>query len=255
MPDIADAVLGVAAPQRTRRLSWTVIAALFVHAMVLGGMHRIARRPAAAELPARPEVAIDLAAVQPRSPPPPAATPDRAPAEHRATGARTPSARAARAPAAAAATVIARAADSNAPVDLTADAVVTGNAVAYAGGVTAADGAGHSPGAESSAGPPPATPAAGAGRASPVSLASEDWSCPWPAEADADQIDEQTVVLRVVVNATGDPQSAVVLADPGHGFGAAARTCAMRTHFSPARDAGGRPVSAASPPIRVRFTR
>ena len=153
--------------------------------------------------------------------------------------------------------MIARAADSNAPVDLTADAVVMGKAVAYAGGRTAADGTAHSAGAEysTSSRPGPGTSPAAAGRASPVSLATEDWSCPWPAEADADQVDEQTVVLRVVVNASGDPQSAAVLADPGHGFGAAARACAMRTHFTPARNAGGVPVSATSPPIRVRFTR
>ena len=75
------------------------------------------------------------------------------------------------------------------------------------------------------------------------------------AEADAEQIDEQVVILRVVVSASGDPRSATVLADPGHGFGSAALACAMRTHFTPALDAKGDPTAAASPPIRVRFTR
>ena len=92
-------------------------------------------------------------------------------------------------------------------------------------------------------------------RASSVSLESEKWSCPWPREADAEQIDEQTVVLRVVVGASGTAERATVLADPGHGFGAAAVACALRTRFVPARARSGEAVRSLSPPIRVRFTR
>ena len=159
------------------------------------------------------------------------------------------------APAAEAAPVIARSPDSRGPVDLTADAVVTGKATAYAGGATASTGGSSSPVAEASSPPRPAAHSPTAGRSSPVSLASESWSCPWPAEADAEQIDEQLVILRVVVSASGDPRSATVLADPGHGFGPAALACAMRTRFTPALDAKGDPTAATSPPIRVRFTR
>ncbi len=134
---------------------------------------------------------------------------------------------------------------------------MTGRAAAYAGGLTASTGTSRSPLGGPAAGPElqPGTSSGSGRRPSPVSLATEDWSCPWPAEADADRIDEQTVVIRVVVKAGGDPQSAAVLTDPGHGFGAAARACAMRTHFTPARDARGEPIPATSPPIRVRFTR
>jgi protein TonB len=46
-----------------------------------------------------------------------------------------------------------------------------------------------------------------------------------------------------------------VLADPGHGFGAAAVACALRTRFVPARARSGQAVRSLSPPIRVRFTR
>jgi protein TonB len=63
------------------------------------------------------------------------------------------------------------------------------------------------------------------------------------------------VVLRVVVDASGTADSARVLADPGHGFGAAAVACALRTRFVPARARDGTPVRSTSPPIRVRFTR
>jgi protein TonB len=92
-------------------------------------------------------------------------------------------------------------------------------------------------------------------RAGGVSLASQNWSCPWPREADAEQIDEVTVTIRVVVSADGAAESVTVLSDPGHGFGAAALACALRTHFTPARNHIGRPVRATSPPILVKFTR
>ena len=43
--------------------------------------------------------------------------------------------------------------------------------------------------------------------------------------------------------------------DPGFGFGAAARLCAQRTRFEPARDPAGEMIGALSPPIRVHFFR
>jgi protein TonB len=95
----------------------------------------------------------------------------------------------------------------------------------------------------------------GLDHASAVSLPEQSWSCPWPAEAEAERIDEQTVIIRVVVNADGFAASAEMLEDPGHGFGRAAVACALHTRFTPARDRKGRPVRAVSPPIRVRFTR
>jgi periplasmic protein TonB len=88
-----------------------------------------------------------------------------------------------------------------------------------------------------------------------VSLENQRWACPWPREADAEQLDEQTVVIRVVVDALGIVDSVTVIADPGRGFGQAAAGCAMRTRFTPARDRLGQPVKAKSPLIRVKFTR
>jgi periplasmic protein TonB len=46
-----------------------------------------------------------------------------------------------------------------------------------------------------------------------------------------------------------------VVSDPGLGFGAAARACALGTRFLPARNEEGRPITAPSPPIRVHFFR
>lgn len=90
---------------------------------------------------------------------------------------------------------------------------------------------------------------------SPVFLESQSWSCPWPAEAEHKALDAQTVIIRVIVDASGDTESAIVLHDPGHGFGAAAVSCAMRTRLTPARDRDGSAVRARSPPIRIRFVR
>jgi protein TonB len=145
---------------------------------------------------------------------------------------------------------------SEEPVDLTADAFVTGRAEAYAGGVSSGLGTSKRavPALPTAAAPSPA-PARGLNLSQPVTLEAERWNCPWPKEADAEDIAEQTAVLRVWVRADGTVESVQTLSDPGHGFGAAALTCAEHTRFNPARDRSGRPVRAQSPPIRVRFTR
>jgi protein TonB len=73
--------------------------------------------------------------------------------------------------------------------------------------------------------------------------------------AEQQQIDEQTVTLRALVATDGRARSVTVIEDPGSGFAAAARACALLTRFTPAADAQGRNVQAWSPPIRVHFTR
>jgi len=244
----------VANHRQARRFSLALLAACLAHAVVVGAAlrSRPGRREVEITTPA-PRRAVEIA-LAPMPPPAPARRdpPAKAPPAGATHGVRFRSA-----PAAQAATVIARPAESTAPIDLTADTVVTGKATAYAGGVTAAGGTSSSPVAASPGGREShlGTSSAAIGGLTPVSLPSENWSCPWPSEADAEQIDEQTVILRVFVTASGEAQSAKLLADPGHGFGAAALACAMRTHFTPALDTGGRAMAATSPPIRVRFTR
>jgi protein TonB len=152
------------------------------------------------------------------------------------------------------------------PVDLTGGGFVTGNADSYAGGVTANTGTSKTPVRNQNAvvgGVP-----GGKGEAKNVGAAPDlskpaglregdtDWGdCPFPPEADADQIDFQKVAIIVTVRADGTPQSVKVLSDPGHGFGRAARDCAMRHRYSPGLDREGRPVMSSLPPINVKFTR
>jgi periplasmic protein TonB len=260
--DIAEVVLTATARERAIRLPLALLAAFALHAALLSGALNGtpgARAPEWATEPANEDDEFDLVPLQP---PPPAVEPARTTREHRAALANVPPAtvQPVRSPGldvAQAATVVAQGPESDAPVDLTAGAIVTGAATAYAGGLTTSNGTstsavGQSPAAASSQ---QATSPVALDRSSPVSLATESWSCPWPREADAEQIDEQTVVLRVVVTADGDPENATVLSDPGHGFGPAALDCAMRTRFTPARDPKGNSMRASSPPIRVRFTR
>ncbi|WP_437587945.1 energy transducer TonB [Sorangium sp. So ce1000] len=68
-------------------------------------------------------------------------------------------------------------------------------------------------------------------------------------------MDEQTVVIRAVVRADGTVASAELLSDPGYGFGQMSLACVRRQRFVPAADEEGRPITATSPPIRVRFPR
>jgi len=144
------------------------------------------------------------------------------------------------------------------PADFTGSAFVVGGAATFPGGVTAAQGTGTKPGtAAGGAAPSKGDPGHGRGpsRARAVSLDQAAWSCPWPAEADAEQVNERTVVLRVDVRPDGRADTVDVLSDPGFGFGSAARACALATRFEPARDDAGQPIAALSAPIRVHFFR
>ncbi len=147
------------------------------------------------------------------------------------------------------------AAVSDSPVDFTGTAFVVGSGASYAGGTTTHGGTSRTPasGTVTPGGPGDGTAARSRARAVQLDVAA--WSCPWPAEADARQVDQETVVLRVAVAADGRADRVDVLDDPGFGFGRAARQCALGTRFEPARDPTGAPVAALSPPIRVHFFR
>jgi periplasmic protein TonB len=194
-------------------------------------------------LPSEIELSLADVDVQPPEHVPPQPTPAALPKARVAARPRKLPAKNAPPPQAAAAAVLAQ---ETGPVDLTGETFVIGTGHAYAGGIT---------GTAVRAGDLGTRAAETIDASSAVSLESQAWSCPWPAEADAERIDEQTVVIRVVVDAAGNAESATVLLDPDHGFGIAAVSCAMRTRFTPARDPKGTPIRAQSPPIRVRFTR
>jgi protein TonB len=147
------------------------------------------------------------------------------------------------APASAASAPLVARAPSAEPLDMTATTFVTGSANAYAGGATTSAGTSTQPVAGRTVDPHGNTAGLvgvpGGSLARPVGLDEADWSCPWPREADAAEIDEQVVIIKAAVRGDGTVESVKVLADPGFGFGQAARACALRTHFQPARDEAG----------------
>jgi len=157
--------------------------------------------------------------------------------------------------------ILAQDPDPNAAVDLTGNTFVTGLGTVYSGGLTRPSGTSTaavrtaSTLAPPAPRPPPPLPPPAVDKSQPVGLPSPYWSCPWPVEAENEAFSTQVAVIRVVVRADGSVQSAAVVVDPGFGFGEAARRCALRSRFVPAKDPWGRPTAATSPPIRVRFTR
>jgi protein TonB len=163
-------------------------------------------------------------------------------------------------------TIVGTVASDEAPVDLSADVLVSGTAAQHAGGATSSSGApgslpGGSPGgtgAVVSGRPGGAGRGAGASapdRSSPVRLAQNGWQCPWPRTAESSDVEEQVAVVRVYVRSDGAVEAVQLVVDPGQGFGDAAIRCARAARFTPARDRQGRPAASLSPLVRVRFTR
>lgn len=102
--------------------------------------------------------------------------------------------------------------------------------------------------------PPPPPPGPDLSRPANI-IGGTNWNCPFPPEADADQIDSAVVTVSVTVRPDGSPLSVKVVSDPGHGFGRAARMCALGRKYQPALDRAGQPITATMPPIRVSFVR
>lgn len=162
---------------------------------------------------------------------------------------------------------------SNEPVlDLTdKNTIINGNNDEASHGAVARDGKGNegadtknaSPQGNTTANvplPPPQAPPPGPpppDRSRAASLASKDgWSwCPFPAEADAAQIDEAVVTLQVIVAPDGKPRRVSVVADPsGNGFGREATRCAMRVRYNTGLDRAGNPIEGTVT-FNVRFSR
>lgn len=167
---------------------------------------------------------------------------------------------AAPAPAAQAAQVVA--ANPDQPYDFGDNVFTVGNSARYAGGATMSDGKNQK--AVVAAAVAPAGTGNGAGAQPQITsvdlsrtaelAGSGEWRCPFPPEADADQVDEASAVIEVTVGADGRASGARILSDPGHGFGREARACAMRESYVPALDRDGRAV-ASSKKFRVKFER
>jgi periplasmic protein TonB len=154
--------------------------------------------------------------------------------------------------------------DPNEPVDLTGQGFVTGNAETYAGGVTANTGTSTTAvrnlnavvgGVPGGTGTKVGAPVGPDLSRAPSVMGSSQWDCPFPPEADAEEINYQRVKLLIVVRPDGTPQDAKVIADPGNGFGREARKCALTRRYEPARDREGRPVLGTIPQINITFQR
>ena len=262
---IVDLVFAGEPGGRWRRLLAGALVVLALYSGAVMGLQQVGGAGAtfAAELAARihdaiaAEREVDIK-LPPPPPPPPAPAPEpaapAAPVARVAPRAHAPAAHHAPAAPAQAGQI---AAASDAPVDFTGSAFVVGSGSSYAGGTTTARGTSRAPVTGAVApGAHGDGQAAVRSRARAVTLDQASWSCPWPAEADARQVDQETVVIRVAVRADGRVDHVDVLQDPGFGFGRAARDCALASRsFAPALDAQGAPVAAQSPPIRVHFFR
>lgn len=152
--------------------------------------------------------------------------------------------------------------DPDAPANF--DDIISGTGETFAGGATSLAGTsttavhtmpvavGGVPGGTGKA----ATGPAAVDQSRVASVAgSKDWNCPFPPEADSDQIDQAFPTIQVAVRADGTPERVTILSDPGHGFGRAAMKCAMLQRFDPALNHDGNPIAGLTKSLRVRFER
>jgi protein TonB len=167
-----------------------------------------------------------------------------------------------------AAKVLTAPSDPDEPLDLTDKGFVSGDGTGPGYGMVSAQGTGNRPTynrAASNAGKPGGT-GTGAPQAPPPPsgpdlsrapglVGGANWTCPFPPEADVDGVDQAVASVVVTVRPDGTPLSVKVVSDPGHGFGRAARMCALGRRFTPGLDHAGQPTTSTTPPIKVRFTR
>jgi len=157
-------------------------------------------------------------------------------------------------------------ADPDEPLDLTGEGFISGEGTRFAGGTTSAKGTSTkavrsgvtSPdGVPDGKGKADAPPAPTVDRSRPAKpIATSLQNCPWPAEADIEQINYTRVRLMVIVGPDGRAKDVRVLDDPGSGFGTAVKRCAMtRGRFEAPLDKLGRPTSGATPPFVITFRR
>jgi protein TonB len=151
------------------------------------------------------------------------------------------------------------------PVDLTGNTFLNGNAETAVGGTTQIGGkattatnnaAAVATGVVGGTGKAPAPPSTKVDRSRSArinSLANLE-RCPFPAEADAEQVDEAVVGIEVKVSVDGRAEMVAITRDPGHGFGREARKCALREKYTPALDVDGNPIAGAYK-VNFRFSR
>jgi len=233
------------------------------------GLHALwmAKDATAKNLPVSAPAEVLLETIEP-PPPPPIPEPPRAPEapnENPRTAtvpSKSPPAPAAPAAAQAGKTLTAPADAEPGLADFT---LVQGVGTEYSGGTTSSLGtsktAVRGPVAASSAEPKKPTVVRTALRDSSQDLSERprpvvhDWNCSRLFPSDPEAPNTAAVSLVVTVGLDGRPTAVTVVRDPGHGFGAAARSCALSQRYSVGRGMNGQPTVAATPPITVRFSR
>jgi protein TonB len=151
------------------------------------------------------------------------------------------------------------------PVDLTANTFLAGNAETAVGGVTQIGGkatsatnnlAAVATGTPGGTGNAPAPPAVRIDRSRAAAILNKAnlERCPFPAEADAEQVDDAKVGIEVKVSTDGRAETVAILSDPGHGFGREARKCALREKYAPALNVDGIAVPGVYR-VNFRFSR
>jgi protein TonB len=151
------------------------------------------------------------------------------------------------------------------PVDLTGNTFLNGNADTAVGGTTQIGGTAKSAtnnlaavatGVVGGTGTAPAPAAVRVDRSRPAAIMNKAnlERCPFPAEADAEQVDEAAVGIEVKVSTDGRAETVSVTHDPGHGFGREARKCALRERYSPALNVEGVSIPGVYR-VNFRFSR
>ncbi len=213
-------------------------ASMFVHVMCA----RAALRLEAPPPPPPPPMEVTLAPKAPPKPAEPEVNPE--PPPQKRTAVRQQSA-------ARAGRVLA--AEPSAADDSPADfSIVQGAADKYVGGTTSSSGTSDVP--VRGAVTPNAT-VTSRGVAVAASPGGSEWDCSALYPGDPNAPDAAAVMVQVRTDVRGKPSSVQILRDPGHGFGAAARACALRQTYQPARDADGHDVPGQTRPFLVRFHR
>lgn len=253
----------------TARLTRSLVATIMMYAGgVIAGfatttdLHAFAADVLHVVIRARAVMEIDLA---PLPPPPPEPPPEEKPPEPEAPPKEAPPPPAGAPPPAPAQAgkVLAADPDPDEPVDLTGNTFVQGTGDTFVGGVTSSTGTSKTAVREASpigsADAPPSKPVTqgppGPSKAREAKPLSGSWNdCGFPAEADIEQINNALVVLSVTVAAEGQAKNAAVIQDPGYGFGALAKRCALRKTYIPALDAAGSPTTATQV-VRINFVR
>lgn len=262
-------------------LSVVVVLAILLHVGMAAGASAASLFDAFAAFQKLVRSSVDMRLAQyeldvAKEPPPPEPEPEKPPEpeakaepepEKPAPKAENPPPAAPPQPAEAAKIMAAEPTPNEGPVDLT-NSFVTGSGSTFAGGTTSSDGtskkAVYNPAAASTGVPggtgtvpaPAAPPRVGDKSRAPGLLGSVDWNdCPFPGEADAEQVDQAYVMIQVKVKPDGSPENVTIVQDPGKGFGREARKCAMRKKYANGLDADGNAIGGMTKPFRVRFER